>query len=189
MPLVVDAAAPALVLASGGIADGRGLAAALMLGADGAWIGTRLVATDESGAHEGYKARLVAAGATETVRTDLSGPETPQFNPMRVLRNIVTGSAARTTGLAGPRNTPPFSFTSAWMSLHPTRCKKSRIRRPAWVSPTPTATRADRRIWCATRTSRDWFLLSSIVEVTKDGFTPTSLGRSTSSIVPASPTI
>jgi NAD(P)H-dependent flavin oxidoreductase YrpB (nitropropane dioxygenase family) len=89
VPLVVDAVAPALVLAAGGIADGRGLAAALMLGADGAWIGTRLVATDESGAHEGYKARLVAAAATETVRTDLFGPETPQFNPMRVLRNRV----------------------------------------------------------------------------------------------------
>ncbi|KUL28507.1 NAD(P)H-dependent flavin oxidoreductase [Actinoplanes awajinensis] len=90
VPLVVDAVAPALVLAAGGIADGRGLAAALMLGADGAWIGTRLVATDESGAHEGYKERLVAAEATETVRTSLFGPETPEFNPMRILRNRVT---------------------------------------------------------------------------------------------------
>lgn len=89
VPLVVDAVAPALVLAAGGIADGRGLAAALMLGADGAWIGTRLVATDESGAHDGYKSRLVAADATETVRTALFGPETPRFNPMRVLRNRV----------------------------------------------------------------------------------------------------
>jgi NAD(P)H-dependent flavin oxidoreductase YrpB (nitropropane dioxygenase family) len=90
VPLVVDAVAPALVLAAGGIADGRGLAAALMLGADGAWIGTRLVATDESGAHDAYKDRLVSAGATETVRTSLFGPETPDFNPMRVLRNRVT---------------------------------------------------------------------------------------------------
>ena len=89
VPLVVDAVAPALVLAAGGIADGRGLAAALMLGADGAWIGTRLVATDESGAHDGYKSRLVAADATDTVRTALFGPETPRFNPMRVLRNRV----------------------------------------------------------------------------------------------------
>jgi NAD(P)H-dependent flavin oxidoreductase YrpB (nitropropane dioxygenase family) len=89
VPLVVDAVAPAMVLAAGGIADGRGLAAALMLGADGAWIGTRLVATDESGAHDGYKSRLVAADATETVRTALFGPETPRFNPMRVLRNRV----------------------------------------------------------------------------------------------------
>ncbi|MCU7725178.1 nitronate monooxygenase [Actinoplanes sp. KI2] len=87
VPLVVDAVAPALVLAAGGIADGRGLAAALMLGADGAWVGTRLVATDESMAHEDYKARLVSAAATDTVRTSLFGPEMPEFNPMRVLRN------------------------------------------------------------------------------------------------------
>lgn len=89
VPLVVDAVAPALVLASGGITDGRGLAAALMLGADGVWVGTRLVATGESAAHDGYKERLVAAGATATVRTSLFGPETPDFNPMRVLRNRV----------------------------------------------------------------------------------------------------
>jgi enoyl-[acyl-carrier protein] reductase II len=93
VPLVVDAVAPALVLAAGGIADGRGLAAALMLGADGAWIGTRLVATDESQAHDEYKARLIAAQATDTVRTSLFGPETPDFNPMRVLRNRVVAEA------------------------------------------------------------------------------------------------
>ncbi|WP_045741112.1 NAD(P)H-dependent flavin oxidoreductase [Actinoplanes rectilineatus] len=90
VPLMADAVAPAMVLAAGGIADGRGLAAALMLGADGVWIGTRLVATGESGAHDGYKRRLVAAPATATVRTSLFGPETPDFNPMRVLRNRVT---------------------------------------------------------------------------------------------------
>jgi NAD(P)H-dependent flavin oxidoreductase YrpB (nitropropane dioxygenase family) len=89
VPLVVDAVAPALVLAAGGVADGRGLAAALMLGADGAWVGTRFVATAESGAHDGYKSRVVAADATDTVRTALFGPETPEFNPMRVLRNRV----------------------------------------------------------------------------------------------------
>jgi NAD(P)H-dependent flavin oxidoreductase YrpB (nitropropane dioxygenase family) len=89
VPLVVDAVAPALVLASGGIADGRGLAAALMLGADGAWIGTRFVATTESAAHDGYKSRVVGAQATETVRTGMFGPDNPQFNPIRVLRNRV----------------------------------------------------------------------------------------------------
>ncbi len=93
VPLVADAVGPALVLAAGGIADGRGLAAALMLGADGAWIGTRLVATDESAAHDEYKARLVAAKATDTVRTSLFGPETPDFNPMRVLRNRVVAES------------------------------------------------------------------------------------------------
>jgi len=89
VPLVADAVAPALVLAAGGIADGRGLAAALMLGADGVWVGTRLVATHESAAHEEYKARMVAADATQTVRTALFGPEMPDFNPMRVLSNRV----------------------------------------------------------------------------------------------------
>lgn len=89
VPIVVDAVAPALVLASGGIADGRGLAAALMLGADGAWIGTRMVATAESAAHDGYKVRLIAASATDTTRTAIFGPDNPRFNPMRVLRNRV----------------------------------------------------------------------------------------------------
>ncbi len=89
VPLVVDAVAPALVLASGGIADGRGLAAALMLGADGAWVGTRLVATEESEAHDGYKSRLVAAGGTDTVLTGMFGKQLPRFNPARTLRNRV----------------------------------------------------------------------------------------------------
>jgi NAD(P)H-dependent flavin oxidoreductase YrpB (nitropropane dioxygenase family) len=89
VPLVVDAVAPTLVLASGGVSDGRGLAAALMLGADGAWVGTRFVATTESLAHDGYKERLVAASSTATVLTGIFGPETPAFNPTRVLRNRV----------------------------------------------------------------------------------------------------
>ncbi|WP_034594416.1 NAD(P)H-dependent flavin oxidoreductase [Hamadaea tsunoensis] len=98
VPLVVDAVAPVLVLASGGVADGRGLAAALMLGADGVWVGTRFVATTESLAHDGYKARLVAADATGTTRTGLFGPDMPQFNPMRVLRNRVVREWADRTG-------------------------------------------------------------------------------------------
>jgi NAD(P)H-dependent flavin oxidoreductase YrpB (nitropropane dioxygenase family) len=89
LPLIVDAVAPSLVLAAGGIADGRGLAAALMLGADGIWIGTRLVATAESAAHDEYKARLVAGRADDTVRTHIFGRENPSFNPVRVLRNRV----------------------------------------------------------------------------------------------------
>lgn len=89
VPLVVDAVAPTPVLASGGVADGRGLAAALMLGADGVWVGTRFVATTESLAHDGYKQRLVAASATATALTGIFGPENPAFNPTRVLRNRV----------------------------------------------------------------------------------------------------
>ena len=89
VPLVVDAVGPALVLAAGGITDGRGLAAALMLGADGVWVGTRFVATRESFAHPDYKARLVGARGADTVRTHVFGRELPGFNPMRVLRNRV----------------------------------------------------------------------------------------------------
>jgi NAD(P)H-dependent flavin oxidoreductase YrpB (nitropropane dioxygenase family) len=106
VPLVVDAVAPALVLASGGIADGRGLAAALMLGADGAWVGTRFVATTESGAHDGYKSRVVAAEGTDTVRTALFGPDMPQFNPMRVLRNRVVAEWADRAAPADPSSLP-----------------------------------------------------------------------------------
>jgi len=89
-PAVVDAVGDkALVLAAGGIADGRGLAAALMLGADGAWIGTRFVATAESAAADEYKSRLVAAGTSDTALTHLFGRHHPEFNPIRVLRNRV----------------------------------------------------------------------------------------------------
>ncbi len=60
-----------LVLAAGGIADGRGIAAALMLGADGALIGTRFWATQEALIHPAAKARVVAASGDETVRTSV----------------------------------------------------------------------------------------------------------------------
>ncbi|KAB7706577.1 DUF561 domain-containing protein [Bacillus aerolatus] len=55
------------VLAAGGIGDGHGLAAALMLGASGVQIGTRLIATQEAPFHERYKQNLVEAGDTETM--------------------------------------------------------------------------------------------------------------------------
>ena len=89
VPLIVDAVAPTPVLAAGGIADGRGVVAALALGAAGVWVGTRLVASTEAYAHEDYKRRLVEAAATDTRLTSLFGPEMPHFNPMRVLANRV----------------------------------------------------------------------------------------------------
>jgi hypothetical protein len=89
VPTVVDAVAPALVLAAGGIADGRGAAAALALGADGVWAGSRLVATQEAAVHAEHKTRIVAASGEQTVRSSIFGPEWPHFNPMRVIRNRV----------------------------------------------------------------------------------------------------
>ncbi|WP_436906652.1 NAD(P)H-dependent flavin oxidoreductase [Halosimplex marinum] len=69
VPRVADATPDDVpVVAAGGVADGRGLAAVLALGADGAWLGTRFVATEEADAHERYRERLVAGEATETVR-------------------------------------------------------------------------------------------------------------------------
>jgi nitronate monooxygenase len=85
VPRIVDAVAPTLVLAAGGIADARGLAAALCLGADGVVMGTRFLATPEANAHPIYKARLVAATEEDTVRTILFGHGWP-IAPHRMLK-------------------------------------------------------------------------------------------------------
>jgi NAD(P)H-dependent flavin oxidoreductase YrpB (nitropropane dioxygenase family) len=65
-PLVVQAVSIP-VLAGGGIADGRGLAAALALGADGVEVGTRFIATREACAHPNYKDAVIRAGTDETL--------------------------------------------------------------------------------------------------------------------------
>lgn len=79
------------VLAAGGIGDGRGLAAAWMLGAEGVQLGTRLIATQESRVHEHYKQHLVQADDLETriigrevgqVRRVLNGPYIEALQPM-----------------------------------------------------------------------------------------------------------
>ena len=71
VPAVVDAVAPLPVIAAGGIADGRGIAAALMLGAEGVWIGTRFLGTHECGVSDAYKDRVIAATADDTSLTDV----------------------------------------------------------------------------------------------------------------------
>ncbi len=63
VPQVVDAVAPIPVVAAGGIADGRGLAAALMLGAAGANLGTRFLASGEAPVGEGWKRAIVDAAS------------------------------------------------------------------------------------------------------------------------------
>jgi NAD(P)H-dependent flavin oxidoreductase YrpB (nitropropane dioxygenase family) len=83
---VVREVAPVPVLAAGGIADGAGLAAVLALGAAGAWVGTRFLASPEARVHPDYQARLLAAAETATVHTrlfDVGWPDAPH----RVLRN------------------------------------------------------------------------------------------------------
>jgi NAD(P)H-dependent flavin oxidoreductase YrpB (nitropropane dioxygenase family) len=68
-PQAIDAAAPTPVLAAGGIADGRGVAAALAVGCIGVWVGTRFLASTEGGALAVQKEAIVAATDEDTRRT------------------------------------------------------------------------------------------------------------------------
>jgi nitronate monooxygenase len=88
LPLVVAAVRPLPVVAAGGIADGHGLAAVLALGAAGAALGTRFLASTESAAHPEYKQRVVRALAGDTFHSKLFDIGWPNA-PHRVLRNSV----------------------------------------------------------------------------------------------------
>lgn len=84
-PRVVDAVAPIPVVAAGGIADARGVVAALALGAEGAVLGTRFLASTECRAHPLYKQKVLSAYEGDTVRTTLFGFGWPDA-PHRALR-------------------------------------------------------------------------------------------------------
>jgi NAD(P)H-dependent flavin oxidoreductase YrpB (nitropropane dioxygenase family) len=71
LPMVVDAVAPLPVIAAGGIADGRGLVAALAYGADGVLLGTRFLASEESGLHSGHKQAIIDSDGHDTVLTEI----------------------------------------------------------------------------------------------------------------------
>ena len=71
VPAIVDAVSPTPVVAAGGIADGRGLAAALMLGAQAIVCGTAFYASRESLAHPSAKNMAIGASGDETVRSDV----------------------------------------------------------------------------------------------------------------------
>ena len=85
VPRVVDTVAPTPVVAAGGIADARGLVAALALGAEGVVLGTRFLATPEAHTHPLYKHELVTATEADIVRTTLFGHGWPDA-PHRTLR-------------------------------------------------------------------------------------------------------
>ena len=69
--MVVRACAPIPIVAAGGIADGEGIAATLMLGAQGVLLGTRLLATNESPLPAGYKQAIVASDGHDTVLSEI----------------------------------------------------------------------------------------------------------------------
>ena len=85
VPQIVDAVKPTPVAAAGGIADGRGLAAAIALGAEGVWCGSMFLLTPEATFTEGQKDRVIAATERDAVITKgLSG------KTMRQLRTAIT---------------------------------------------------------------------------------------------------
>ena len=84
VPQVVDAVTIP-VIAAGGIADGRGMAAAMMLGAEGVQMGTRFVVAKESIVHQNYKERIIKA---KDIDSEVTGMSTG--HPIRVLRNQMT---------------------------------------------------------------------------------------------------
>lgn len=104
IPAVVDAV-KVPVVAAGGIADGRGMAAAMMLGASGVWIGTRLLASSEATIHEVYRNRILQASETDTQWAhDLYHVGWPDA-PHRALSNS-TSRAWVEAGCSEPGNRP-----------------------------------------------------------------------------------
>ncbi|MEZ5238525.1 MAG: nitronate monooxygenase [Microthrixaceae bacterium] len=121
VPQIVDAVGSEVpVVAAGGIFDGRGLAAALALGAAGVWVGTRFIATPEARAVAGYKDRILGSDETATVVTraytgktcrvlsteyadafERSGQKPEPF-PGQFLRSLADGA----NHLGGDENTP-----------------------------------------------------------------------------------
>ncbi|MBV8211536.1 MAG: nitronate monooxygenase [Burkholderiaceae bacterium] len=108
-----------LLLAAGGIADGRGLAAALMLGADGVLVGTRLWASSEALVHERHHQAIIETGGDGTLRTRVPDiarqlPWPPEFTG-RIRRNDFTDrwhgredELERSAGAEGPRYREAF---------------------------------------------------------------------------------
>jgi len=99
VPAIIDAVGPNVpVVAAGGIADGRGLAAALALGAEGVWVGTRFAATPEARRLDGFHDALVKHSESDTVITRSYSGKT-----MRVIANQWTAHYE-----AHPEDLKPF---------------------------------------------------------------------------------
>ena len=170
VPQIVDAVGARVpVVAAGGIFDGRGLAAALALGADGVWVGTRFIATPEAHVVSGYRDALLVGHEDDTVITRAYTGKT-----MRAIRNGYTthfeehaeevapfplqihdrSRTARCTSeraptseestQAGSATRPARAWARSTRSSRPaTSCvgssRKPSDRSPAWASPRPRA--------------------------------------------------
>ena len=111
-----------VLVAAGGVGDGRGLAAALMLGADGVLVGTRFVASEESEAHEGIRQAIVRADGDSTVKSRSIDVARKRYWPnqefvIRVLKNrFVAKWHGRERELEAAIDTEQTSFWSAYMA-------------------------------------------------------------------------
>ena len=85
------------LLAAGGIVDGKTMAAALVLGADAVWCGSRFLASQEADAHEAYKDRVLCADVGDTAILSIYGPEWPD----QTMRAIVNDGARVALGREG----------------------------------------------------------------------------------------
>lgn len=118
IPQVVDAVAPVPVLAAGGIADGRQIAAALALGAQGVWCGSVWLTTDEAETHPVVKEKFLAASSADTIRSrsktgkparqlrsawteEWDRPDTPEPLPMPLQSALVAEAELRIARSAG----------------------------------------------------------------------------------------
>lgn len=89
VPQVVDAVRPIPVRAAGGIADCRGVKAALALGAAGVWVGTRFLAAEEADIHAHYQERVLRASGDDTFYSQMFDIGWPNA-PLHALRNRTT---------------------------------------------------------------------------------------------------
>ncbi|MFJ7149056.1 NAD(P)H-dependent flavin oxidoreductase [Streptomyces sp. NPDC100445] len=118
VPAVLDVTQGAVpVVAAGGFADGRGLAAALALGADGVMMGTRFAATEESLATAGFKSRLVSARTADTV-------DTRSFD---VVRGIPWDDAYRARSVSN-------DFTRTWAGRDAELAARRATVEPEWIA-------------------------------------------------------
>jgi NAD(P)H-dependent flavin oxidoreductase YrpB (nitropropane dioxygenase family) len=101
VPAVVDAVRPVPVIAAGGVGDGRGLAAVLVLGADAGWVGTRFLLAHEASVHDEWRRRILAASETSTVYSTVFDRGWPDA-PHRTLRNSTVDAWERAGRPAGP---------------------------------------------------------------------------------------
>ena len=90
VPQVVDAVAPTPVLAAGGIGDGRGLAAALALGASGVWTGTAFLPTVEANINEVWKQQILSATEEDTRVTKMFTGKTTRFLKSKLIEQWET---------------------------------------------------------------------------------------------------